>query len=441
VTRERDEPGDARNRALRAGLFLLFEGLLVARAPNLLVAPRLYAEEGSRFFSFAFAHSVPESLAYVYSHAGYLNLGTNLAVTLAAHAVPLEVAPYVTVAVALGVQSLPFWILLYGRSALFQGWPSKIAACAIALFAPTVNAEVWLNTLQLQVFLGFVALLILFEELDGLGRLRRWTYRGLLALGGLTGVYTVFLQPVFLLRALRDRRRESVVQLAIVSAALLAQVVIVALTLSDNPRRLRSLSVYLSPDQALAYVSHFHLAVPLLGEPLAEALRERLGDLGRAGFFLLFAVAAAWTVRDWRQKRLAPSDARPMLLIAFALLAVATSLLALRGKTGGRYAVLSGWIVLLYLLAGARVARRRWIARSCAVFLAFALLAGARAYREPATLRCDGSHSRNDWRQEIARWRREPVRARFFRVKPSDQVAICPSGWPMQLERKPEGAR
>jgi len=159
-------------------------GLLALRAPQLIAAPRLFAEESRVFFRHAFESGLFDSLTYVYWKAGYLNLVTNVATTLGAHVVALEYAPYATMGIALAIQLLPFLILLFGRSTAFRGEIEKGAACCILLFAPTIAPEVWLTSLHSTVFLDLAALLILLEDLKGVGRARRWSYRLVLLLGG-----------------------------------------------------------------------------------------------------------------------------------------------------------------------------------------------------------------------------------------------------------------
>ena len=252
---------------------VLFELLLVFRAPNLLFAPRFWAEEGGVFYAFAYAHGFFESLAFVYGKNGYFNLVTNVSTALAAHTAPPEFAPAVTVGFAWLLQTIPLLIVLYGSSTLFINRADKLVGCQIILLAPTVVDQIWLTTIYSQVFLGLATLLILFEKLEGATPLRRWSYRGLLVLGGLSGVYTVALQPLFVLKAWGERSRERVVQLGILCAALLAQIATFVVTL---PRAEfdRVHDVELSPGYAVYALGGLadHILRPLLGSGLTDAL-------------------------------------------------------------------------------------------------------------------------------------------------------------------------
>lgn len=93
--------------------------LIALRAPVLVLAPRLWAEEASVYLAYAQSQSFLRSLLFVPTSdfpAGYLNLPANLASTLAAFVFPLELAPAVAMVIAFALQLVPFVIVLWGRS-------------------------------------------------------------------------------------------------------------------------------------------------------------------------------------------------------------------------------------------------------------------------------------------------------------------------------------
>src|SRR5690349_9841021 len=99
--------------------FLAAAGLIIARAPALFSAPRLWAEEGTRYFPTAFHKGWLPSLLQV--QHGYYALWPNLAATLAARLVPLASAPLVTTLFAFAAQLMPVALILWGRGPL---WPN-----------------------------------------------------------------------------------------------------------------------------------------------------------------------------------------------------------------------------------------------------------------------------------------------------------------------------
>jgi hypothetical protein len=167
-------------------------GIVALRAPNLLTYPRFWAEEGSFYFSFTYTHHFLQSLLFVDWRAGYLNAIASISAGVAAHLSSLESAPAVTLIASFIVQIIPFTIIAYGRSKAFRGIAKKLVACGIFLFAPHVIGEVWLNTINSQIYFDLIAILILIEDLERASALKRWAYRILLAFGGLSGVYVIF---------------------------------------------------------------------------------------------------------------------------------------------------------------------------------------------------------------------------------------------------------
>jgi hypothetical protein len=198
-------------------LFLIFVLFLIFyRAPTLLLEPRFWAEEASVFFRYAYSHGFLESLIFVPKRtAGYFLLVANLPTAVAAHCFPLEYAPFVTTYWALLIQLLPFVIIVWGASYIWDSLSRKIAACFIILFAPSATGEVWLNTINAQVYCGIISLCIVCENLQQLSKIRTVLYRSLLVFCCLSGVYTVFLFGVFCLKAWLEKTKESMINLCI----------------------------------------------------------------------------------------------------------------------------------------------------------------------------------------------------------------------------------
>ena len=131
-----------RSKLFSLALFLILVVILVWRAPNLLRAPRFWAEEGRVYFKFAYEHGFFRSLYFIHWWMGYLYLLPNISAAIAAHMLPLEYAPFATTYAALVVQLIPFLIILYGKSTVFKRIPKKITACLILMFTPTLTGEV-----------------------------------------------------------------------------------------------------------------------------------------------------------------------------------------------------------------------------------------------------------------------------------------------------------
>ncbi|MFO0983716.1 MAG: hypothetical protein U1E76_18630 [Planctomycetota bacterium] len=352
---------------------------------------------------------------------------TNALVALAAHAVPLEWAPWITTYGALGIQLVPLLIVVFGTSAVFPGFARRALSCGILLLAPSHVAEVWLTTLHSQVHWGMAAVLILLEDLAGAGRARRWMYRGVLAIAALSSVYVSFLLPAFLLRAW-TQRRERRVHLAIVGAAFVVQAA-VALTCASagtlNTKRFSPVTI-----GSIVFAAERQIAYPLLGHDLTRALARSSGSHVVGLAVLALAAAAILAALACRARlRLTADDPRTVLLLSFACVFSGTCITAFGGMAGGRYAVVSGAVLLLACLAFVPRTCRRWPAWIPLMLLACALGAGAREYRLDPDLRCDGSTT--CWRTEVARWRADPYHP----------IPLCPAPWVLRLTPRARSLR
>jgi hypothetical protein len=199
----------------RLVVFVACFGLIVGRAPGLLLVPRLWAEEGTRYFTYAyyFADSPAWYRGFGNIQRGYFALWPNIATTIAANFVALEQVPLVTTVLALSVHLSVFAIMLWGTSTLWSTPGRKLGGVVLMLFAP-LSGEVWLNTINSQFIFALITFLILHTK-PAIRRSAIWAYRIGLGLAGLTGIAACVLTPLFLIKALAEHTRERMVQLAI----------------------------------------------------------------------------------------------------------------------------------------------------------------------------------------------------------------------------------
>lgn len=213
---------------MAVGIFLLSVGVIVFRQPTLFIEPRLWAEEGGRFFSYAFSHSWLQSL--LQTQGGYYTLWPNIAATIAANCVPLSHAPLVTTVAAFIVQIIPIAIILWSNSPLWETeniyshFIKKTVAISIIILVPSSD-EAWLNTICSQFYFSLISLFILTEN-ENLTRLKNWLYRFLLLISGLTGVLSCLLTPLFFIKWFMKREKESLIRFSILATCLAIQMVV-----------------------------------------------------------------------------------------------------------------------------------------------------------------------------------------------------------------------
>ncbi|MFN8176346.1 MAG: hypothetical protein U0167_00265 [bacterium] len=200
------------------------------RCPLLLREPRFWAEEGSLYFATSWHASPLGALCQI--HRGYLSLVPNVATLAGSRLVPLSWAPAVTELAALAAELVPLLLILWGRSILFSSFPARAIACAAVLLVGQTG-EMWLASISAQFHLALATFLVLMEE-PATTAARRAAHGAIVLVAGLTGVVSTFLLPLFIVRALRDRTRESAILAATLGLATIVQAAVVVATLRGS---------------------------------------------------------------------------------------------------------------------------------------------------------------------------------------------------------------
>lgn len=191
--------------ALRWSLLGVFVLGTIARAPELWLHPRFWGEEANVYFQAALDRPWWDALTA--GHLGYYSLWSNSGGVLASW-VPLAHAPAMTLLLALVAQLLAPLVVLGSRAPVWRTHQAKALALAILLFAPA-SGETWLTSIASHFHFALAASLLLLEPPGAHPPSQKWFHRGILLLGGLTGVITCLLTPCFVLRAaVRVRNRQ-----------------------------------------------------------------------------------------------------------------------------------------------------------------------------------------------------------------------------------------
>lgn len=176
-------------KVLLLGSFLL----MFLRSPSILLNGRIYAEEGSVYLHYAWAHTAFQTLIDV--HQGYYSLFPNVCTLIAARVIPIAAAAVFLAWCSMAIQILAVWLAIN-----CEAIENKLFAVLIVVLAVPAN-EVWLNTIGSQFYLAVCAGIILISDTSKHRILRS----GTLLIAGLTGVVSCFMTPFFIFRALRDR--------------------------------------------------------------------------------------------------------------------------------------------------------------------------------------------------------------------------------------------
>ncbi|AQS84446.1 MAG: hypothetical protein ABF856_12170 [Acetobacter aceti] len=188
-------------------LLVFYAFLICLRAPDIIITGRFWAEEGKIFYVNALQTGPLEAIFT--SYGGYLNLIANASTTAARWLLPMELAPYMTIATGLAFQLLPAFLVLTARDIWLRPPLIRLAALGIMLFTPS-SSEIWLQTLHCQFELALAcSLIITFETVGGVvGGIRLIT----LFLAPLCGPGAIVLLLPLALRLASDRTKARLIQ-------------------------------------------------------------------------------------------------------------------------------------------------------------------------------------------------------------------------------------
>lgn len=386
------------------GTLFLVALLIVVRRPDFFLEPRFWAEEGKYYFADAWNFGFWRGLFL--QHFGYYAVVPSVSTSLAT-LFPLEYAPLLTTCCAAVFQLLVSSLVIFGTGPYWDTWPKKLL---IAGGIQLINApEVWLTTICIQYWMCIATFFILLEPSDG-SEPWRWFRRGMLVIAGLSSVLSLFLAPLFLLKGMRDRTKESRIHMVILFAAGLLQSAIFIFALKGGDSHVASR--FGQNEFNLVKVLYLHLLEPFSGGQLYDwrpvvaldewyIARSGGGDAGvlRLSQMILLTAMTACTlaifIRDLRKPE------RMVLPMAFLLVAVLSTLLSLKMSSSPRYAFApSAMLLVVYINEGISAVGRRWRICGAAVLL-LTVVGMATEFRT----RFIGGPGWPSWREEVMLWR------------------------------------
>lgn len=137
-----------------------------------------------------------ESLLHVDYTARYINLISNISSIISSRFFDLSNAQFVSVYLSYFVILIIFYLILFRNSYLFQTNYQKYFGALVCLVAPVLSFEVWLNAINIQVYLGILCLITLFLRENK----NNYFYIFFILIAGLSGIYACVLTPFFLLK-------------------------------------------------------------------------------------------------------------------------------------------------------------------------------------------------------------------------------------------------
>ena len=153
------------NKNVKIIFLLLLLLISFSRSPFLFLEGRFIGEEAVHFFKYSYFNEWYKTLFYIEGISGYYYLTANIN-AIFANLLPISKAPLATVYGSLIILFLIFLITLNTSSFLFKNIIDKYLGCLIVLLSPPFVAEIWLNSINTQVYLGILTIIILLINFE-----------------------------------------------------------------------------------------------------------------------------------------------------------------------------------------------------------------------------------------------------------------------------------
>ena len=220
-----------KEQLFKVSLFLIIIFFSFYRSPYIFINGRFFAEEGLHF-AYVWKNGFFNGLFFVEEIAGYLNLIANIFASLAS-LVEIENAPFVNIYGSfLVVLTLPY-LILFRDSEIFTNNNKKIIGAILLFCSPPFVPEIWLNTVNLQVYLCLISIIILFMK--NLDINQKFLNHFIVFISGFSGIYTCSLLPLFAFNYFLKKNYYNLLNFLILSFATLFQLYLILYSkIEDN---------------------------------------------------------------------------------------------------------------------------------------------------------------------------------------------------------------
>jgi hypothetical protein len=396
--------------------YFLFIIILISfyRSPYIFLNSRFVDEEGFSFFKYVWENGFFKGLIFFDNFAGYFNLIANMLVSTSS-LIKIEYSPFITVYGSFIFILLPIYFILFRESELFNTDLKRYIGSLLIFIAPPLVPEVWVNSINSQVYLCISAIIILFMK--NLNNFRKKINYSIIFIAGFSGVYTCCLLPLFFINYFLKKNLYNFINFIILFFASLIQFYFVLQSKINNHLMEKVLVADLDLDIMINYVYNI-LAKPIFGRQITHFIWSDIIHLiPGINYFYLFIIIFLILIifLFYSYKNLFRVIIKDKILIYLIYIFFAISILVLVGAAGdyvgGRYAVIPGVTLLLIILHLTFEMQGKKIKIFFTVLISISLISGINEFRPPTKnvrhqyinfLDCINCPV---WKNEIKKWK------------------------------------
>ena len=372
------------------------------------------------------------SLLFVDYNARYMNLISNLSSIISTRFFALENAQYVAVYVSLLIYFTILYKILFEESELFSNLVQKYIFSILVILTPVMSFEIWLNAINLQVYLGLLSIIILFSNPDKTKKIFNYF---LLIICGLSGIYSCALTPLFFWNYLRKKSRYNLICFLILFICSIIQLslILISTSIVEDGASNTVIILELSKYESISFIyntvirAFFGSSFPkfifdIFGLNLNTILtNDNLKDI--LFFISLFATIILiffiiWVLNTFKKKE--EKTVLTYLIIIFLILSFVVIIGGVSDSLHGRYSALPGITIILIVLFVASNSKN-FLKKLSIVFLGCSLIFGFYDYRLKNYLVYLDCINCPDWKMEVKKYKNDKN--------------YMPNAWPYHIDR------
>lgn len=365
--------------------FIILLIIFYYRSPHIFLNGRFMAEEGSVYFANAYKFSFLYSLFFVDFNSGYLNLWANIS-GIISNFFSLRLAPLISNYTALIPKIFIIYFILYRDSLLFKKFEYKILFCLIIFLSPQNVPEIWMNSINSQIFFCILTFLIIFDPY----RNSKINYLNLIIifLAGLTGIYACILTPVYFFKYLIFKTRQDFINFGVIFCCTIIQLSLIFYSKISNliySEKIHAVNF----DIFINYIYNVVVKV-FLGTSFTKYIYLNYLNLDLnliviiISFIFLLLIFITYSL--FKKNRILNVENNFLIISTFYCF-ISTSFAVMTGAVaeyvGGRYAVLPSFYLLSILLIAYMTLNKFNIKFFFLFLITFSILSGAYEFRPP----------------------------------------------------------
>jgi len=321
------------------------------RSPDIFNNGRFWGEDGVVYFQNAIKNSFFDNFFKIYTPtSGYYNLFPRI-VALLSSKFSLEIAPMVNNYLCYITIFYIFCIILFNDSFLFKNnYKEKFIFCLLVLLCPTLVPEIWLNSVNAQIYLAISALFILYFKSEPNFIFKTFN-RLILFIGGFSSVYVLALTPFYFVKYKFFNNRNNFINVIILSIALVSQIIFYIYSKIDNQMIMRGVNFDLNYLSVFFYNTFAKLFLP-------KELIYFFYDLVINNLTILFGICLIFLIIFiyllFESAKILIKDKIQLIITSSLILIFILLILIITIFSGeyfaGRYAALPGFILALIII-------------------------------------------------------------------------------------------